>query len=467
MSLDSVQALVKALEAGSYNAAPATLVQGAALQVEDLSNILHNTTFQEKSIKLQKLVGVESCKSLLAQFDRQLSYGSFGGAAVAEGGVGIENTSDFVRDVVPMAFYAEWRRVTDVADIVATVDGKKASERSAEDAAKKLAGVVEFDCFRGAADFSNAGVFDGALSALPEGMLGMRGLDLQVRKSDNQRNTQDLMFNEFGNSASVVLQGGGALTQDLVEDAHVRSSMNHGEADLLLVDPIALSNYNKLVIGKERIILAGSPQESTGGDLRKQFVSNGTVQIDASRFLAGKTAPRAAIPQSPLAPASISVASTTVAGTATAFVAAQKYVYFATSENELGESIRATEQTATILVSGDVVDVTINHPASGTVRWFNVYRSLAGGTVAKAQYIGRVAITAGASSTVFRDLGNKAPGFVTGYLIQGDTMVLKELMPFRRKKLAETDFSSVEAFGRAVTLCVTTPRKMVLIDNLK
>lgn len=40
-----VQALMKALEVGSYNAAPGQLVGGAALQVEDLSCTLRLVTF--------------------------------------------------------------------------------------------------------------------------------------------------------------------------------------------------------------------------------------------------------------------------------------------------------------------------------------------------------------------------------------------------------------------------------------
>ena len=40
-TLEMLQSLVKALEAGSYNAAPGQLVQGSALQMEDLSQETH------------------------------------------------------------------------------------------------------------------------------------------------------------------------------------------------------------------------------------------------------------------------------------------------------------------------------------------------------------------------------------------------------------------------------------------
>ena len=99
-------------------------------------------------------------------------------------------------------------------------------------------------------------------------------------------------------------------------------------------------------------------------------------------------------------------------------------------------------------------------------RYFNVYRSLAGGSQASAKYIGRVIVTAGAGSTVFYDLGNKQPGFVTGYLIQGDTMAMMELAPYSRLKLAVTDLSTPEAHFRFCTLAVKQPRKNVLLDNI-
>jgi hypothetical protein len=199
-SLNAIQQLTKAIEAGNYDAAPSTLTQGGALQIEDLSPVMTNLTFENQHIKLQKMVTVASCKATLAQFDRQLSYGTFGGSAQIEGGVGQEETSDVVRITVPMAFYAHTRRVTIASTLVATVDGKKSDERAAADAAMKLAGDVEFDLFRGLSEFSNSGVFDGnplATAALPN----IHGLDLQVRQSDFQVNARDLMFAEFGSGS--------------------------------------------------------------------------------------------------------------------------------------------------------------------------------------------------------------------------------------------------------------------------
>lgn len=459
-TLEALQSLVKALEAGSYNAAPGTLVQGAALQVEDLSPVMHNVTFEEKHLKLQKEMKVESCKSTLAQFDRQLSYGNFGGSAQFEGAVGQEETSDFVRIVVPMCYYSHTRRVTVVANMVGTVDGVKAEERAARDAALKIAADIEFDLFRGKADFINSGVFDGAPGAVAESP-AMVGLDLQIRQSDSMRQAQDAMFAEYGSSESVVLPVGTYLTQPMVEDASVRSAMNLGEADRLLVDPRVLSQYNKIVYDKERIMLAGSPQDATGADLRRQWVSGGTVQVESSRFLSGKTSPQRPRQHSN-APAAPTIALAAVGSTTS--LAAGTYRVYVTGCNEIGESVKSATSTQAIVLT-DELRITIT-PVGSLAKWFNVYCSPAGGaTDATCKFIGRIAAN-GTAAVVFNHLGNKLPGFVTGFLIQKDTMGMKELAPYSRLKLAVTNLSLPEAHFRFCTLAVFQPRKNCILDNL-
>src|SRR5271167_1546630 len=154
--LNKIEELMKALELGSYNAAPSTLEQGSALQVEDVSPVMHVVTFGDQHIKLQKELKVSKTKGQLVQFNRQLSYGNFGGSAQSEGQVGPEETSDIIRAVVPMVYYSHIRRVTIAAQMAETQDGVKAEDREAQSAARKLAGDIEFDLFLGKSGFSNA-----------------------------------------------------------------------------------------------------------------------------------------------------------------------------------------------------------------------------------------------------------------------------------------------------------------------
>jgi hypothetical protein len=362
--------------------------------------------------------------------------------------------------------------------MVNTVDGKDASERAATSAAKKIAADVEFDLFRGKEAFSNAGVFDGNPSSIAP-LPNILGLGEQIRQSDSHRNAKDLMFGEYGSDETVVIQGGGitssttvpgygshgtgVLTQANIEDAAVRSAMNMGNADRLILDPKTLAAYNKLAFEKERIILAGSPQDASGADLRRQWVSGGTVQLEASRFLSGKTRAQASRTGAPTV-GTLSAAATDNSGTPAGTLATGTYVYTVTAVNEIGESASVTATDGVVAAGPDSVNVTITHGTVANALYFNVYRSDVGGSTVK--WVGRV-LKSTAATTVFVDKGNKLPGFVTGYLIQGDTMEVRELSPYSRLKLAVTDLSIPEAHFRFLTLTVPQPRKNVLIDNLK
>jgi len=452
--IEQLQSLMKALEAGSYNAAPGQLTQGSALMVEDLSPVMQNVTFEDSHIKLQKMLPSKDVKSQLHQFNRQLDYGTFGGSAQYEGGVGEEDTSNFVRAVVPMAYYSTTRRVTVAANLIGAFDGQKAEDRSASDAAMKLAGDIEFDLFRGQSDFSNGGVFDGnplAVAKVPN----MIGLDQQIRQSDAQSNTQDLMFAEYGSDQTVVLSAGGTLTQSIIEDAAVRSAMNMGAADRLILDPIALSAYNKIAHAKERIMLAGSAQEASGAHLRTQWTSSAVVSLEASRFLSGKTRPARSRAGSPSGPA---ISAAVTGASVGSLLQAGAYVYYATACSERGESVASAPATATVAVAGDKATLTIT-PVSGA-KYYNVYRSDLNGSAASAKFIGKTA------SASFTDLGNRSPGSITGFMIQANTMGIAQLAPYSRIKMAVSDLSLPEGHFRFLSLAAYQPRKNVILENV-
>jgi hypothetical protein len=459
--LEQLQSLMKALEAGSYNAAPSTLVQGAAYQIEDLNPVMVNVTAAEETIKLQKMLDVRPTKSNLYQYNRKLSVGRFGGSAAYEGMLGAKKTGQAARLVVPMAYYVDTREHTLVANAVETFDKVSAEERQAQDAALNLAQDIEFDSFSGNSDFSNNGVFDGN-PALAPGLANMRGVDMQVRASDFERNGQDLMFASYGSSATVVFSaGGGALTQSLIEDISVRSALNMGRADKLMLDPSSLSAYNKISQAKERIVLAGSPQEGTGSHLRTQWTSSGAITLEMSQYLRKQITPVNQIIQgAPTAP-TLTAAD---GGAASSLLQAAQYIYIVAAVNALGEGSVSTAATVTPAAAGNKVTLTIG-AVSGAL-YYNVYRTNAGGTSsAQALSIGR--ITATPSGAVFTDLGNRAPGSLTGFLIQKDTMHLGELSGFKKLQLGISQLSINNAFYRWTTLAVEAPRKNAIVENLQ
>jgi hypothetical protein len=342
--------------------------------------------------------------------------------------------------------------------LITPFDGVKAEDRAAEDATKKLAGDIEFDIFHGQAHFSNAGQFDGNPLAVAQ-VPNMVGLDQQIRQSDDQSNTQDLMFAEFGSDQSVVLAANGGLSQSIIEDAAVRSAMNMGAADSLLLDPISLAAYNKISHNKERIVLAGSAQESTGANLRQQWTASGAIQLEPTRFLSGKTRPARSRAGSPAAPAAPAQAALVGAGS---LLEHGTYQYRVTAVNMRGESVLSAATASTVAADGDGVQLTIT--AVSGAQYYNVYRSKKNGSADDVKFIGR--IRQGAGNPVFVDLGNKSPGFVTGYLLQKDTMALHQLAPYSKFKLAHSDLSLPEAHFRFLCLAVYQPRKNCIIDNI-
>src|ERR1700677_1593785 len=308
------------------------------------------TTFEDRHIKLQKIFKVIPAKGTLVQYNRQLDRGPFGGAAVLEGSVGAEDTPTSIREVVNMCDYAEVRRVTEQANLVESFDGVKAEDRVEIDAALKIAGDIEFDLFRGKSMFSNQGVFDGSPNAIPQGMPNILGLDPLIRRSDVLKSTQDLMFNEFGSNASVQFNQAGVLSQPTIEDMYARSAMNLGMADHLYIDPLSHAGYNKISHAKERIVLAGSPQQSTAASLKEQWVAGGAVSIESSRFLSAKTQPAQAQSGVPFAP---TFALAEGAASSTALNAGEIYTYYVTASNQLGESNAAAPASFTVVTTGD------------------------------------------------------------------------------------------------------------------
>lgn len=460
--IEKAAAFAKALEAGGYNGAPDSLTQGSALQVEEMSNVAEVVTFKDDSFKLVKKVGIEKVKSVLVQFNRILAYGTNGGSATLEGGVGQFEDGTYVRVTVPMCFYSMLRKWTDVADMINTFDGKSAKERVAAEAALKLQSDIEFDSFRGMADFSNGGVYDGnpmVIAPLPN----MYGLDVQIRQSDSERKARDLMFSEYGSDETNVIACGTNLTQEQIQDAQTRSELNWGVADELMVDPKVKAAFNKIALGYQRIMLGGSPVTGMGSTLDHQDGAQGTVKLTSSQWLRGKTGPSALRSNGPVATTIASVVSSTVAATPTTFVAAEVYQYKVTAGNELGESALSAAVTGTVVATGDILTVTVT--ASTGAKFYNIYRSAAGGAATSVKFIGRVR-AASSGNTSFIDLNNQLPGFVNGYLCQWDTMTMKELAPFSRKELAQTDLSSTTAFFRFVSLALLAPRKNVILANL-
>jgi hypothetical protein len=161
-------------------------------------------------------------------------------------------------------------------------------------------------------------------------------------------------------------------------------------------------------------------------------------------------------------PTAPTVAEDSTPGGSTGLLAGN-YLYYVTACNQVGESLPSNVLTVSLALN-DAAWLDITMAGSVIPTHFNVYRSAVGATSASTcKFIGRVKYN---GVTRFKDYGNKLPGFVTGFLIQKDTMEVAELCPYSRQQLARVDLSTVEAHFRFLTLEMTQPRKNVVVDNI-
>lgn len=469
-NLADLQPLMKALNAQGYNQAPSNLTQTGALQMEDLSSQLYNVTVREPMLNLQKMLGSpQKCKSLTYQFNRQISIGQIGYSAVLEGQIGEETTSNYLRVIVPMAYYSHTRNITLQATLLATFDGQSLEERQAKDAAFKMAQDCEMDLFRGRELFSNAGLFDGNPAAMPLKIANMVGLDVQIRQSNSiDANAVDLGFVEWGQNESIVIPVNSSLSQDVIENATLALILQFGELSKAqgIIEPTALSAYNKLSFGINRFILSNAAAiTKTGTQLNSQYTSAGEISFEVSQFLRGKVTLQSNQLTSVNAPSTPTLAASAQAAGSTTFVAGQVYNYFITAANERGESRATAARTTTIATNGNSVTMVCTPAGSGAAtRWFNIYRTNAGAAAPTAKFIGRVA--SNGSAVTFTDLNNRSPAASTGYILSKDTMEVRELLPYTRMKMAQVQAAQTESHLRFLGLAVYIPKQNVILDNI-
>jgi hypothetical protein len=236
-----------------------------------------------------------------------------------------------------------------------------------------------------------------------------------------------------------------------------------GRADKLMLDPSSLSAYNKISQAKERIVLAGSPQEATGSHLRTQWTSSGAITMEMSQYLRKQISP---INQQIVGAPSQPSLSSADGGAAGSLLQAATYTYAVAAVNAFGEGPLSASSSVTPALAGNKVTLTIGAVAGAL--YYRVYRTAANvaATVAPGVlFIGNIA--AGPSGASFTDLGNLSPGALTGFLIQKDTMHLGELSGFKKLQLGISQLSINNAYYRWTTLAVEGPRKNAIIENLQ
>jgi hypothetical protein len=469
LDMGQAEELAKTLQAGhGYLGAPTSLVGGAALQVESLDSTLKSVTYDASNLIMWPSIPQDRAYSLVEQYVRTNSYGDGGSAFVPESGSPSMNDSEYNRHAQKVVFLSTRRGVSLASTLVRSFAGD-AESRESQAGTLWMLERLERELYKGNADFSNNGKFDGEISAIPSKMqnLNLSGLEVQLRSGDSDFSAQARAFDGFGGADSIIKDmEGDIISESTIEDLANVLMQNFGRPDQLHLAPKQMSDFIKQFFPKERVNVLGIADGKAGYVVREMVTTAGSIALRPNLFLKPKDAPksqndRASVPQAPAA-----AAAALATDGDSKLKLGEKYSYSVSAVNEQGEcAATAATSEVTVDADGKNIKVTISAPAGGAApTHYAVYRSDKNG--AGKKFVGYV--KAAGASTVFTDRGEKVEGGATAYMLdmRPEIMVWKQLAPLMKINLAQVSTSKEFLLWLAGTLIIFAPRKSGIIQNI-
>ncbi len=440
VSRETLDTLLKALSAGTYNAAPNTLTNGAALQVESLDSSLKSVTFEDKHLKLWPTISKDKAYNITEEYNRQTSYGesSNGGFFDANSGTApSEQTSAYNRQIQEIKYLGTTRIVTHPLTLVKPAHGPVIA-REIRNGTMYILQNLERQLYSANDFFESAtATFTGAASDVHAASAKFNGLGQQIRVGDSDSKAQYTGWEAYGGTNSVVRDlNGAALAEEDLEELAVKVLENHGMPSDLHIDHKTYADLNKLFYPKERNI-TGQFNGQAGTPLQTFNSIAGPLKVTGNTFLRPKDAPLAvAETGAPAAP--VNSASGVEADTSSELGDAT-YHYKVSAVNNAGESLPTANRSQAV-TSGNRVTLTIDAGTTGAL-YYAVFRGTA--STGPWKFIGYVKDsngTVGGGGATFRDAGHKNPGTATGFLLtmDADNLIWKQLAPLMKMDLAVT-----------------------------
>lgn len=477
-ALDPMQAeeLLKTMQIGhAYGgAAPTSLVGGGALSMESIDGTLKSVTYDASNLVFWPSIPQDRAYSLVEQFVRTNSYGDTGTPFIPETGSPVMNDATYDRHAAKVVFMSTRRGVSLASTLVKMQFGADAESREAQAGTLWMLERLERELYKGLADFSNGGVFDGSLSAMPIKLqnLNLLGLEAQIRQGDQDYTAQIAAFQGFGGQLSVISDSAGqTLAESDFEDKANIMLENFAHPSEVHLQPKDMSNFVKQFYPKERVNLGmvGLQDGKAGYVVRSFMTTAGEIALKPNVFLKPKDVQKSANDRAgvPAAPASVTAAELAADSIGSNLQINDTYAYAVAACNEQGEGAAvATVTKSALSANGVSVRLTIAQPASGnTPTHYAVYRTGNTATGTK-KFVGYVARTG--ANTLFTDRGYKVPGSSTAYMMDMDASVLvwKQLAPLMRINLAQVTTAKEFLLWLAGTMIVFAPRKLGIFQNI-
>lgn len=461
--------LNKAITAGTgYTGAPGNLTGGGALQMESLDGSLKTVSYEMKNLKLWPVLNKDQAYNTIEEYNRQDSFGDQSRGFVAESALPRSQDANWSRQLEQVRFIAVTREISDVMMMVRTAHGD-AEAQQVRAGTMRILEIVERSLMDGRSHYSNAGVFDGAESAIGASDLSWNGISRQIRRGEADPTAKAKAFTGYGAEESVIGDMRGlVLDEEALEEAGRVVADNFGAPNLLLAGTKAISDLSKQFYPKERINPMGVANGRAGYVLQSFVSSAGEFALSGSVFMKPKTRPTD--PTHSTAPAQpVATVANNNALSKFSSADAGSYIYLATAivggAND-GEGPLSVASDADTVAAGDAVSVAI--PAVAGAYAYAVYRSAKNGNAASAQFIGYVApATVGAAATLV-DLNHKLPGLGEATLLSNETEVLrfKQLAPLYKQDLAKVAMTKRWFQALLGMPIMYAPRKNYLFENI-
>jgi len=470
-AVDATQAeeLAKTIQAGhGYLGAPGSLVGGAALQMESIDGTLKSVTYDASNLVLWPSIPQDRAYSLVEQYIRTNSYGDGGSPYIPESGSPAMNDSEYNRHAQKVVFFATRRGVSIPATMVRYSQGGDLEGRESQSGTLWMLERLEREMYKGSADFSSNGVFDG--SGVPGKVqnLNLAGLEQQILAGDNDYTAQARAFDGFGGTQSVVFdKEGDILDETIFEDVTNLLIENFSQPRECHLSPKSMSDFVKTFFPKERVNSLGIADGKAGYVVREMVTSGGSIALKPNVFLKPKESPlsQAARAGVPNAPASVTAAIS--ADGDSKMKSGDKFSYLVTACNEQGEGSASSESAqVTVDADGKCVKLTIASPNGGNLpTHYAVYRTSKSGSGDK-KFVGFVARSG--ASTIFTDRSEKLEGGSTAYILdmRPEIIVWKQLAPLMKLNLAQVSMAKEFILWLAGTLILFAPRKSAVIKNI-
>jgi hypothetical protein len=436
-NMQEIQELNKALQV-DYQMPPTS---GAnALRAYSIDGTLRTVSYTQKHIKFWNRTPKVKAYSTVEEYVKITNYGNQrAGAFIDAGALPPSQDSNYDRSSKNVKYVGTTRAVQHQAMVVETVVVDDLVAQEQVNGTIYLLGIIE------------KSLFDGDSSVISQ---EWDGICTEINKEFNANPTSGIVIDLQGQD----------ITKEILTEASNIILNNYGIPTVMYNDLQTMGKLNSLFYQNQMVTqvdgtgIVGGVVQSNFAYLPKQ-----TFEYEPDVFLKPYETPltTASSDKAPTAP-TISLAA---ASDANSKIPAGTYDYVVSAINKYGESVGSTKATQAV-TAGEKVTVTITKQGNAEVAGYCIYRCLTNGT---PLLVARIAKTAGTENGQYVDLNQNIPGTGRGILIYEDptNFMFKQLVPFLKIPLAIVDASIRWMQLLYGTPILATPRKNVIIKNIK